>query len=57
MTQNWLGWVCLAMNISTVLALMCFRPMARKVPVNYILLTIFTLTEAYFIGNISASVE
>ena len=43
----------MAINIVTLYALACYRNVARKVPLNYILLAIFTLTECYTISIIT----
>ena len=41
-------------EIVTSIALLCCKSLARKVPTNYILLTIFTLCEAYIVAFIAA---
>jgi protein lifeguard len=41
-------------EIVTSIALICCRGLSRSVPTNYILLTIFTVCEAYLVGFISA---
>ena len=53
MQKNW-GFLIVAfiVMIFTEIALICCRKMARKVPVNYILLLIFTLCESYLVANI-----
>lgn len=38
--------------IGVELAMICSRKLARKVPINYILLFIFTCCETYFVVNI-----
>ena len=43
-------WVCLALNIAIIIPLVCFKSIARKVPVNYILLTLWTICESYMIA-------
>ena len=47
-------WVCFAISIIVEISIVCFNKIARKVPYNYILLTIFTLTFSYTIGCITA---
>ena len=41
-------------EIVTSIALLCCRSLSRSVPTNYILLTIFTLCEAYIVSFIAA---
>lgn len=48
----WLFYVCIAVSIITIYALACFAKLARTVPINYILLALFTFTEAYMISII-----
>ena len=51
MIDNW--WMYLITVIVAVvvqLMLICKRDLARKVPVNYICLLIFTICESYFVG-------
>lgn len=38
----------------TLYALSCYRRVARKVPINYILLGLFTLAESYMISTIAS---
>ena len=51
--NKWLFWVCFAINIILLYVLAYVRTATRKVPLNYILLTIFTLTEAYIVGFVT----
>lgn len=44
-------------NIVTSIALICCRSLSRAVPVNYILLGLFTLCEAYLVGFIASNYE
>ena len=44
-------------QIVTSIALLCCRGLSRSVPTNYILLTIFTLCEAYLVGFIASRYE
>jgi protein lifeguard len=55
MEQNW-GFLLLAIFvvIGTEIALICVRPLARKVPINFILLAIFTFAESYMVSYISS---
>ena len=52
--NDWLYWVTFAVLIVVELTLFCVRPLSRKVPINYILLLIFTLCESYFVAWICA---
>ena len=50
-------WVWIPMFIIVIfieIMLICVRPCARKVPINYIMLLLFTLAEAYCISTICA---
>ena len=44
-------------NLVTSIALICCRGLSRSVPINYILLGIFTMCEAYLVGFIAANYE
>ena len=50
----WLLIVCLIVNLTIFYVMIYVRAASRKVPVNYILLTIFTLTECYLVSSITA---
>lgn len=50
----WLFWLCLVVNIILLYVLIYIRTASRKVPVNYVLLGLFTLTEAYMVSCITA---
>lgn len=50
----WFFWVCLVVNIILLYVLVYVRSASRKVPVNFVLLGIFTLTEAYLVSCITA---
>jgi len=47
----------LVLQIVFMIALVCFRENARKVPLNYILLAAFTVCETYLVGTISSYYE
>ncbi len=47
----WLFWTCLGISICVVIPLICCRNIARKVPLNYILLTIWTVCESYIVAT------
>lgn len=50
----WTLWVMLGINLVTMIMVFCCRSMARTVPTNYILLTIFTVSEAWMVAFICA---
>ena len=53
--QNpWILVVTSVLSIILIYALGCYRSVARSVPMNYILLTIFTLCEALMVASITA---
>ena len=43
MVNWWLGFIGILVYIVVVIPLICFRNLARKVPINFILLGILTL--------------
>jgi FtsH-binding integral membrane protein len=43
----WLWVTCLLMAIFTEIAIICCRHLARKVPINFLMLLVFTACEAY----------
>ena len=47
-------FAALALQIVFMIALVCFRENARKVPLNYVLLAAFTVCETYLVGTISS---
>ena len=53
--QNmWLYWVCLVVAIILLYVLVYVRSAARMVPLNFILLGLFTLAESYMVSCITA---
>ena len=46
--------VCVAVNITTLIVLVCFQKVARTYPTNMIFLGIFTLSESFLVACISA---
>lgn len=52
-THNAIAGICLTVSIILIYALACYKQVARKVPLNYILLAIFTACEAYTISCIT----
>lgn len=53
----WLLWTCLIINLITLYTLVYIRSASRNVPVNYILLTLFTITEAYLVSCTTAAYD
>lgn len=49
---RWLFWTSLGITLALAFALFCFSAVARKVPVNYILLFVFTFFNSYFMAGI-----
>jgi protein lifeguard len=45
---------CMIINFIVMIVLFCFNKPARKVPTNYILTFIFTLTESFLVANFAA---
>ena len=46
----WIMWTCLIFSIGSIISLVCFKDLARKVPTNYCLLILFTFCEAYLVS-------
>ncbi len=42
-------------GLITCIAISCYRSVARSVPLNYIVLFIFTISEAYIVGYACAA--
>ena len=53
----WIQWVILAFTFVIVIVLACCNGVARKYPINIILLFAFTLMESVLLGIISASYD
>lgn len=53
-THTWIPIAASVITIIIVYALACFRSVARSVPINYILLAIFTLAESYVVSFIAS---
>lgn len=51
----WISIVCSVVSIIIIYALACFKYCARKVPLNYILLIIFTMCKGYIVSVIAAA--
>jgi len=50
LSNPWLLWASLIFSIATIVSLSCFRDLSRKVPLNYILLILFTISKGYMIS-------
>lgn len=50
----WLLWLSLAMGFVIMATFACFPRLMRDVPINYFLLTLFTVTEGVSVGIISS---
>ena len=48
--NTWLFLLALGLNILIVIPLICFSSISRKVPINYILLLIWTSSESYMVS-------
>jgi len=49
---KWLYWTFLAVTVTLCLTLFCFNQVARRYPINYIALTIFTIGSSYILAGI-----
>jgi FtsH-binding integral membrane protein len=47
-------YVCLGLSFFIAIPLICCKSVARKVPTNYILLSIWTICESYMVGAIAS---
>lgn len=48
---------CSVVALITAIAIACYRSVARRVPTNYILLTVFTVAETYIVGYFTVFFE
>lgn len=55
--NKWLIFVCLAVNLICMYTLIYVRKVARAVPWNYLLLFLFTITEAYMVSAITTQYD
>ena len=51
----WMIIPCFIIIIVTEILMLCVKPLRRKVPINYILLLLFTIAEAYMVSSICVS--
>lgn len=52
--HQWTLYVALVVSLVTIIIMACFRNLFRRVPWNYLLLTLYTLATAYFLASIAA---
>jgi len=58
MVENkWLMWVALVVSLASMIVLVCKRDAFRKVPMNYILLFVYTVSMSYLLAAIAATTE
>jgi FtsH-binding integral membrane protein len=50
-THIYLFWICFGLSLAIVIPLICFQEIARKTPLNYILLFGFTFCETYMVAT------
>lgn len=50
-------WACIAISLISAIVLICFKSVARSVPTNYILLTIWTFCEAWMVATCASFYE
>jgi FtsH-binding integral membrane protein len=55
--HQWLLWVCVSLTVILIYALVCYTSVARSVPLNYILLFIFTVAESYSVAFIASQYD
>ena len=51
-SHSWLFWTCLGITLTLCIVLFCFSKVARKVPLNYISLFVFTILTSYLLASI-----
>jgi FtsH-binding integral membrane protein len=51
--HKWLFWTSLGVTLVFAVALFCLNKIAKRVPINYICLSIFTFFSSYLIAGIS----
>jgi FtsH-binding integral membrane protein len=55
--NNWVLWLYVCLTFLTMMPLICFKNLAKKVPYNYILLFSFTIFEALTLSYIYAIID
>jgi FtsH-binding integral membrane protein len=51
--HKWLFWTSLGFTLGLSMAMFCFNKLAKRVPINYITLAVFTFFSSYMIAGIS----
>eukprot|EP00803_Ostreobium_quekettii_P000878 evm.model.scf_713.2 EVM.evm.TU.scf_713.2 scf_713:32155-34696(+) len=54
-THLWPLYLALGVSFAVLVPLICIRDLARRYPINYILLFAFTAAEGYLVGTISST--
>jgi len=57
LTNFWLFWTFFALNIVMIILIAFFRNLVRRVPINYIILTLWTICISYMVATICAKYE
>jgi FtsH-binding integral membrane protein len=55
--NTFLFWVSVLLSFVIVIPLLCFKDLAKKVPINYLLLISWTICEAYMVACVCAVFE
>mmetsp|Transcript_29291 Transcript_29291/g.26772 ORF Transcript_29291/g.26772 Transcript_29291/m.26772 type:complete len:156 (-) Transcript_29291:209-676(-) len=53
----WIQIIAIFIVFATLIILFCWNEMAKRVPYNYILLTLFTMCESYFLAVLCAEIN
>ena len=56
-TNKWILWNILALTVVIIIVLACFKNIARKYPMNIILLFVFTILESVVLGVAAATYQ
>jgi FtsH-binding integral membrane protein len=51
-TYRWIFWATLGVTLALCISLFCFNKLAKKVPLNYITLFVFTVMSSYLLAAI-----
>jgi len=47
----WLFWTSIGLSILVIIPLICFKELSRRVPLNYILMTVWTVCESILVAT------
>ena len=50
---KWLFWTSFGLTVAIAFTLFCFHKVAKRVPINYILLFVFGLSSSYMVASIT----